>query len=521
MKGSQPKTQTTTQKQEPWAAIQPDILNAVAGMQLTYNQPRTYFPGSTVVPFSGQTTDALQGVEARARAGSPVTAAMQGQVQDTLQGDYLGAGPGNGMFRSIGRDADAARRLSSNSDPSNQLLMQIMRGGGNPAAGIYSSVANDPGSMEGSDVMRRFTGGALSGERTAANDMAAEGFDDPSSGFYRTQAGGGMVNGDTGALRDIANGGTNPQLDAMFDKIAGKIGASVDRNAALDGRTGSATHQRLLQEGIGDAANDFYGQAYESDANRRLTAGGQLAQLGESALDRRTQGAQALTASGQFGTQQKLSALGLAGSLGGQDADISMRAGQGLDTAANNRTATRLAGASGLASTWGDDQNRRITAASGLTGNKTSALSLAGNLSGTAGSGLNSAWDAERGRQVQSMLFAPQAAAADYSDLDRLLGVGGEYEAQGGRDLQDQLDRYNFNMNDPYDRSQQLLNAMLGAGNAGGTTTKTEPLYRQGGGLGGMIGGASAGAGLLSQILPSAGPWGLGAAALLGAVGGR
>lgn len=52
-----------------------------------------YFPGETLAPMSKASTDALDLIEARARAGSPVTREAQGLLQSTLRGDYLDANP--------------------------------------------------------------------------------------------------------------------------------------------------------------------------------------------------------------------------------------------------------------------------------------------------------------------------------------------------------------------------------------------------------------------------------------------
>ena len=57
------------------------------------DSPPDYFPGSTVVPFAPQTETALQGVEQRATAGSPLTAAGQQGILETASGEYLGENP--------------------------------------------------------------------------------------------------------------------------------------------------------------------------------------------------------------------------------------------------------------------------------------------------------------------------------------------------------------------------------------------------------------------------------------------
>ena len=93
--GSQPSTiQTQTTSSEPWADQQPHLKNIFSGAETAFNSDAPqYFPDSTVVDFSPQTQGALQGVEARAVAGSPLQQQAMQQAQNTVQGDYLNSNP--------------------------------------------------------------------------------------------------------------------------------------------------------------------------------------------------------------------------------------------------------------------------------------------------------------------------------------------------------------------------------------------------------------------------------------------
>lgn len=92
---TQGPSQTTTQTADPWSAQQPYLKKGFAQAQNLFldNQP-TYFPGSTVVPFSNETQQALDLTKQRALNGSPITAAEKGQLTSTLNGDYLTGGSG-------------------------------------------------------------------------------------------------------------------------------------------------------------------------------------------------------------------------------------------------------------------------------------------------------------------------------------------------------------------------------------------------------------------------------------------
>jgi hypothetical protein len=85
--------QTTVQKSDPWEEQKPYLRDVFIRSEQLANQPRQYYPGSTVVAQSGQTLDALNAMENRARTGSPIQAAGADQYLKTLQGGYLNSNP--------------------------------------------------------------------------------------------------------------------------------------------------------------------------------------------------------------------------------------------------------------------------------------------------------------------------------------------------------------------------------------------------------------------------------------------
>lgn len=103
----QPTTTTTTN--QPWAAQKPYLKEGFQQAKETVlEQPKEYYPGATVVPFSPQTETGLQWQEQRALQGSPVNQAAQQQATQTLQGDFLSAG--NPYFSGMADRLDAAIR---------------------------------------------------------------------------------------------------------------------------------------------------------------------------------------------------------------------------------------------------------------------------------------------------------------------------------------------------------------------------------------------------------------------------
>lgn len=89
--GSSTGTQTT--KTEPWDQQKPYLLAGFQDAQNNVlNHNPSYFPGSTVVPFSPQTNQALSMISNRAINGSPVMSASNSNLQNTLNGNYLPQG---------------------------------------------------------------------------------------------------------------------------------------------------------------------------------------------------------------------------------------------------------------------------------------------------------------------------------------------------------------------------------------------------------------------------------------------
>jgi len=80
--------------------------------------------------------------------------------------------------------------------------------------------------------------------------------------------------------------------------------------------------------------------------------------------------------------------------------------------------------------------------------------------------------EAERARQMAAVGAAPQMAQADYADIQRLLSVGGAREAQSAAQLQDAMNRYNFEQNLPQMKLSQYAN-LYSTAPQGSTTTQT------------------------------------------------
>jgi hypothetical protein len=79
--------------------------------------------------------------------------------------------------------------------------------------------------------------------------------------------------------------------------------------------------------------------------------------------------------------------------------------------------------------------------------------------------------EAERARQMNASQFAPQMAAADYADIQRLLQVGQGREAYDQRAIEGRLSAQDI----PMERLRQAANVFYGAPLETTTTQRATP----------------------------------------------
>ena len=88
---SGPGSQKTETK--PWKGLRPYLSTGFQyALRDILQRPLEFFPGSTVTPFSPETELGLGGITNRAAMGSSLNPAAQGQVMDTLGGEYFAQG---------------------------------------------------------------------------------------------------------------------------------------------------------------------------------------------------------------------------------------------------------------------------------------------------------------------------------------------------------------------------------------------------------------------------------------------
>ena len=79
----------TVVSNNPPAFQQPYIERGLQEAETLFDTPRTFYEGSTVVPFNPNTQAGLDAMKARATAGSPLVTAAQTLTKNTMAGDYL------------------------------------------------------------------------------------------------------------------------------------------------------------------------------------------------------------------------------------------------------------------------------------------------------------------------------------------------------------------------------------------------------------------------------------------------
>lgn len=102
----------------------------------------------------------------------------------------------------------------------------------------------------------------------------------------------------------------------------------------------------------------------------------------------------------------------------------------------------------------------------------------------------------ERNNQIKGMLYAPDLANQDYYDIDQLSSVGDYKTNLAQQQIDADMTKYNYNANKPLNAIQQYMDLIQG--NYGGTSTQSNPYYRNS--AGSALGTVAQGAGALASI---------------------
>lgn len=149
MTGSSKQTTTTTNN-APWSGAQPALSTALKGAQDLYGSGTgsQVYTGSTVVPWSGQTVDAMSDISGRAYANANSPGGTSAQYQNII---------GNGGFNAPQLDAlNNTRGLANSSwsvSPELQKIIDQTNSDANTNVGLANSAAGRYGSGLGNSAI--------------------------------------------------------------------------------------------------------------------------------------------------------------------------------------------------------------------------------------------------------------------------------------------------------------------------------------------------------------------------------
>lgn len=455
-------TATTTQTSQVDPALLPYLQTGLQRAQELFltGQQPTFFPGQTFVSPSAQTTEALAQQEAIARQPSPV---LQ-QAQQAFLGGLTATSAASPLFQNIYGAAGM--------QPGADVYRQVAQGG-MPVAGQaqLQSLYGAAGAQPGQDVF----GAAARGQ-----------FQNIATGQLANIAGGGFLQGNPyqAAMMQAA---TRPLVQQFGETVLPGISSLYSRS----GRLGSGSMERALERSteafgrsLGDVTANLAGTQFQQERALQQQALGQLAGVSQQDIATRLAGASALEQAQRAGIAQQAGLAGQMAGLSQQDIANRLLGAQGLQQAQQAALGTQLQAAGGLGTAQAQDLQRQLAAASA----------------------------------------APQIYGQQFLPSQTLAQVGAQQEAIAAQPLQEQLARYQFQQQLPYQQLQGFLSSVYGTPlSSYGTTTQTAPVYqnRSAGVLGGALAGGLGGY-ALGQAFPAIGQtlgssW---AAPAIGAIGG-
>lgn len=286
-----------------------------------------------------------------------------------------------------------------------------------------------------------------------------------------------------------ATSAASPLFQNIYGAAGMQPGADVYRQAAQGGFQNIATGQLSNIAGGGFLNANPYQQAMMEAATRPITQ-----QFSQSVLP----GISSLySRSGRLGSGAMERALGTAtesfgralGDVGANIAGTQFQQERGLQ----QQALSQLAGVSQ------QDIANRMLAAQGLQQAQQAALGT--QLQAAGGLGTVQAQDLQR--QLAAASAAPQIYGQQFLPSQTLAEVGARQEAIAAQPLQEQLSRYQFGQQLPYQQLQGFLSSVYGSPLGGyGTQTQQAPTYQNR--TAGVLGGALLGGmgGYLANQIP-------------------
>lgn len=338
----------------------------------------------------------------------------------------------------------------------------IGRSGGNPQTWdtiqnyLQGSMGTSPGAFN------------LPGQQGAIQSMlgGSRGNDPASSGYYSSVLGGGNQisgknvssgsysaadSGEKGYAQKVMRGdflNSNPFADRIASQIGDDVQARVGSQFASGGRSMSGAAARALAEQTGDSIANFRGGLYENERGR-MTSASELA----NSISGRSDSANQFNIGNRLAADQFNSNQGFAG--------------QQFNA---NQMANAAAGSQGAFQFGQNNQLNALNAANQFGARQDQANQFGRNYDLAAARGVGDANDQRRADNTQQM------------------NAGNILDQYGQRNVDDAVNRFNFDQQSPWDQLQRYLQSVAGNGYGGTVTNRT-----QGDPLAGALGGAYVG----------------------------
>lgn len=516
--GSTPKETTT--KTEPWDGAKPYITKYLAQADKLYSEGKPeYYQGDTIAGQSSATKDALNQQEALARAGAGGIKNAQNTVDAITQGKNFSSQP-------------------------NQTLSQLQNGvafGTNPASSTVNNIAGGAqvGQAPGQATLtagQNYTNPGIAATHQAMSGVNANytnpataqaanynQYTNAAAGLQAQQAN-ALASGNNPAmdyLRSTASGneiGKNPYLDQMVQKQQTKIAdqlknitnPQIDSQAASLGRMGSAAYATQRNNAESTAANamaqvatDMYGNQYNTDKDRQMSAAGQYGNFYNQDQQNQMQVNAYLANTSNSQQQNRMQGTDLYGNLN--------NAQQGLRNDAAN---IGLAGAGQIGSLSNAQQGLRTDAANSLNSQyqfdknyQMQGLGLQNDIHQQgiqnqfqnntqklhAANSQFSNQNAQANTQLGAAGMAGDMYGMGYLPSEYLARVGAQRDQRSQDELNAKIQRHDFNQNQPLANIANMINLA----NGGNYSNTTSPVYNNTAGQ--FAGGITSLLGLLSM----------------------
>lgn len=328
MSGS--NTVTTQGSSQPWSAAQPALKTGLQDAQSLYNsgavgQAMQGYTGSTVVPYSDQTTAGMNAIQNNATSAlanpssSPSSAALNFDQSQFANGGLSGQQQNAGNY--FGNLMDNG--LSGQQQGASNYFGNLM--GGNGLTGQQTAGANAFSQMMGN--------GGLSAQQQQAAGLMSK-----------------TANGDY-------LGQTSPQFQQLMDSAAQQTADQYNMAMSANGRLGSpGYYSKGLGQGIMNAELPYINQQYGQNLANQQAAQQNLANLGQQGMGNIAIGAGNLANIGQQGLTNTMGAASNFANLGQQGIGNSAGAASNLGNLGQQGVGNLRSAASSLPTDWTTNQ---------------------------------------------------------------------------------------------------------------------------------------------------------------------